>query len=248
MKPAHFLGALLFAVSAMAVNSASAQNTPTKLTQPVVNAQEPGTNPAQEQRNARFRSVYGSAPPAARTPVVAPAAAPVAPAPVAVAAPAPAATPGQPVPAVAPVTVSPQETQRDARFRSAYGSSMPNRAQAAPAPAAAVAPGVAPAVPVASAPAPVQAARVDPDREQRVINFQRQNAISGNPSAQYDLGMRYLKGDGLEKDLEQARHWLSLAAKAGNGRAKKQLAALPAPSNKPAAGSEAPAAPANSTK
>lgn len=38
--------------------------------------------------------------------------------------------------------------------------------------------------------------------------------------------MRYLKGDGLEKDNEQAMTWLNMAAKGGNTRAKKQLDTL----------------------
>lgn len=68
--------------------------------------------------------------------------------------------------------------------------------------------------------------REDPEREQRIISFQRQNAISGNPSSQYDLGMRYVKGDGVEQDDKQALEWLKLSAKRGNSRAKKELAAL----------------------
>lgn len=82
-------------------------------------------------------------------------------------------------------------------------------------------PGVA-GVPVMVRP-PAVPKQADPDQEERIINFQRQNAISGNPSAQYDLGMRYLKGDGVEQDDAQALNWLSLSAKNGNSRAKKQV-------------------------
>jgi len=74
---------------------------------------------------------------------------------------------------------------------------------------------------------PVRAPKkADPDREQRIIEFQKQNAISGNRSAQYDLGMRYLKGDGVEQDDALALQWLKNAAQAGHSRAEKELPAL----------------------
>lgn len=63
----------------------------------------------------------------------------------------------------------------------------------------------------------------DPERQQRIVDFQRQKAISGNPTSQYDLGMRYLKGDGVEQDREQALRWLKMANQGGNNRAAKQL-------------------------
>ena len=66
--------------------------------------------------------------------------------------------------------------------------------------------------------------------EKRVISFQKQRAQEGSASAAYELGLRYLKGDGVEKDAERARQWLALAAKGGSSSAQKKLAELgPAP-------------------
>jgi hypothetical protein len=244
MKTAVIASSLTVAVSLAALPSVNAQNTPTKLTQPIVNAQAnaQAVNPEQEQRDARFRSRYGSAPATSRP---APAAAPAAVAPAAVAVPA---APGvQPAVAV-PLAVPAQRPEDDARFRSRYGSSMPSRAQSAAAAASATAgraPTLAPGtVPVVNA-VPVVATPVrqeDPEREQRIINFQRQNAISGNPSAQCDLGMRYVKGDGVEQDDQLAAKWLKLAAENNNSRAKKQLEALLARMEKNAPSVEEPAA------
>jgi TPR repeat protein len=56
-----------------------------------------------------------------------------------------------------------------------------------------------------------------------VLAFQQQRAQESSTSAQYELGMRYLKGDGVEKDTRQARHWLELAAKGGNTEARYKL-------------------------
>lgn len=204
----------LTAALMVAAPTLPAQVTPTTLTQPIVNAQAQNQAPAVEQRDARFRSVYGnsSAAPAARAPQ---------------AAPPPAAStvvvPAAPQAAVVPAQPSPE----DARFRSVYGSSASRGPAAARAAAAGAPPAVAPGAPTAL---PVVAApvvrREDPEREQRIINFQKQNAISGNPSSQYDLGMRYVKGDGVEQDDKQALQWLKLAADSGHGRARKELAAL----------------------
>ncbi len=179
MKPALFLSTLAVVASIAAVPSLIAQNTPTKLTQPVVNAQAQAQAQAQaaadEQRaarDARFKSSYGSSAPRGPQPVAAPVAPPTA---------LPVAAPAQPGAKAAPPVV-----------------------------------------------APAPARKPDPEREQRVINFQRQNAVSGNPSSQYDLGMRYVKGDGVEKDDKQAMEWLKLAAQNGNSRAQKELTALEA--------------------
>lgn len=42
-------------------------------------------------------------------------------------------------------------------------------------------------------------------------------AVQGNPEAQYNLGMLYLKGLGVGKDPIEAFHWLHLAAEQGLG-------------------------------
>jgi TPR repeat protein len=43
---------------------------------------------------------------------------------------------------------------------------------------------------------------------------------------QWDLGKRYLTGDGVEPDLETARKWISLAAKQGHKEAQRKLSQL----------------------
>ncbi len=224
MKMAPLLGASALIVSLLEAPSGHAQNTPTKLTQPAVNAQAQNQADinAEAPRDPRFTSRYGSARPATAAPT--PAATPAAVRP-------PVAVPAAPGPgAVVPQAPPPPD---DPRFTSRYGSARPQTARAvAPAPAGARPPAVAPAPGSVATPAPVAVPApvrpVDPERDQRILNFQRQNAASGNPSAQYDLGMRYLRGNGVEQDDVQAMEWLKLASQNGDSRAKKELAALQA--------------------
>ena len=60
----------------------------------------------------------------------------------------------------------------------------------------------------------------------KTIEFQKKKAEEGAPTAQYDLGMRYLDGDGLEKNLDLAKKWLNAAATNGNNQAAKKLESL----------------------
>jgi len=53
------------------------------------------------------------------------------------------------------------------------------------------------------------------DQSSNIFKFQQKLAISGNEHAQYKLASMYETGDGTEKDIEQAKHWFALAAKAG---------------------------------
>jgi hypothetical protein len=73
--------------------------------------------------------------------------------------------------------------------------------------------------------------------QRKTIEFQKQRAEAGSDTAQYDLAMRYLKGDGLERDAAKARRWLEKSAKSGNTLAAKKLKELPpeTPAPKPAA-------------
>ena len=64
--------------------------------------------------------------------------------------------------------------------------------------------------------------------EKRVLAFQQQRAREGSASAQYDLAMRYLKGDAVEKDVQRAREWLTTAAKGGSPEAQRKLEQLDA--------------------
>lgn len=60
----------------------------------------------------------------------------------------------------------------------------------------------------------------------KIVEFQKRRAAEGYATAQYDLGVRYLKGDGVEKNPEEARKWLEAAAKQGNSMATQKLAEL----------------------
>ncbi|MBI3875696.1 MAG: SEL1-like repeat protein [Verrucomicrobia bacterium] len=51
-------------------------------------------------------------------------------------------------------------------------------------------------------------------------------AESGSAQAQYDLGLRYLTGDGVEKDDGKAREWLQKSADGGNAQARNKLNSL----------------------
>lgn len=92
-----------------------------------------------------------------------------------------------------------------------------------------------PARPVAPVPHPqAVVTNVVPEKTQeqkdellrKTVEFQKKRAEAGAPSAQYDLGMRYLKGDGVEKDLDLAKKWLNASATNGNSQAIKKLEEL----------------------
>jgi hypothetical protein len=61
---------------------------------------------------------------------------------------------------------------------------------------------------------------------QKIVEWQKKEAATGSAISQYDLGVRYLKGDGLEKDEQLALHWLKVAATNGNDQAVKLLSDL----------------------
>jgi TPR repeat protein len=67
--------------------------------------------------------------------------------------------------------------------------------------------------------------------EQHVVAFQKQRALEGSESAQYELGIRYLSGEGVEKDPKAARYWLKLSAQGGNRQARVKLQELSASSS-----------------
>ena len=50
-----------------------------------------------------------------------------------------------------------------------------------------------------------------------------EQAELGDTSVQYDLGVRYAEGDGVDSDMVQAAHWFSLAAESGDLRAIEAL-------------------------
>ncbi len=65
-----------------------------------------------------------------------------------------------------------------------------------------------------------------PEVEDNILKNQHQGALAGRRISQYDYGMRFLHGNGVEQDVEMARHWLTLAAKQGHTKAKTTLAEL----------------------
>jgi len=88
----------------------------------------------------------------------------------------------------------------------------------------AAAPGAAAVQQPAVDPAKVQAGKEEVERKR--LEYQKKRAEEGSPIAQFDMGLRYMKGDGVEKNLELAEKWFTLAEKNGNVHATKQLAEL----------------------
>ena len=52
---------------------------------------------------------------------------------------------------------------------------------------------------------------------------QIEEAEAGDADAQYEVGIKYLKGHGVEQDTSRAMHWLKLSAQSGNERAAGKL-------------------------
>lgn len=71
--------------------------------------------------------------------------------------------------------------------------------------------------------------------EKKLIEWQKQRAQSGSDNAQYELGVRYLTGKGVEQNDAEAKKWLQKAAAQGHSQAKRKLEEL----NKKAAESTA---------
>jgi TPR repeat protein len=86
----------------------------------------------------------------------------------------------------------------------------------------------APSVPAAAVTNSAKARAEKDAATKRTVEFQRKRAEAGSTSAQYDLGMRHLTGDGVEKNLAEARKWFTAAAKQDHLWSKKKLAELEA--------------------
>jgi TPR repeat protein len=54
------------------------------------------------------------------------------------------------------------------------------------------------------------------NQSSNIFKFQQKLAMNGNVHAQYKLASMYEIGDGVTADIEQAKHWYSLAAEAGS--------------------------------
>lgn len=85
-------------------------------------------------------------------------------------------------------------------------------------------PGTPAAAPAAPA-APLTAEQLEQRsaEEKKKLDQQTERAEKGSDLAQLNLGIRYLNGDGVDKDPKKARKWLEAAAKQGNAGAKKLL-------------------------
>ncbi len=97
-------------------------------------------------------------------------------------------------------------------------------APTAPTAPAVSAPALRPVVRPPIDPAVAKAAREEADR--KAFEFQKKRAEEGSESAQYELGMRYLKGEGVEKDEALARKWLTQSSKNGYTPATRRLEEL----------------------
>jgi hypothetical protein len=86
------------------------------------------------------------------------------------------------------------------------------------------APAAAPRVEPPIDPVKAEAAKADTDKKR--LEFQTKKAEAGADYAQYDLGIRYLNGDGVEKNTDTAKKWLEKAAKNGHSGARKKLQEL----------------------
>ena len=60
----------------------------------------------------------------------------------------------------------------------------------------------------------------------KVVESQMRRAEEGSAQAQYDLGLRYLSGDGVEQNELKALEWLDKAAKSGSKDAERKLQAI----------------------
>ena len=72
-----------------------------------------------------------------------------------------------------------------------------------------------------------QKARIKAERERlnrNALNWQQERAAAGSATAQRSMAMRYLTGDGVEKDEARGMDLLRKAAAGGDSAAQKELA------------------------
>lgn len=97
-----------------------------------------------------------------------------------------------------------------------------------PPPSAPAQPGQPAAAPAAPA-KPVDPAVLKADKDEaakKLVAYQKERAEAGSESCQLALGVRYMTGDGVERDLALSRKWLEASAKQGNDQAPKRLEEL----------------------
>lgn len=78
-------------------------------------------------------------------------------------------------------------------------------------------------------PAKVEVKKVDQKSadDARLMKWQLDEASTGDAFYQYKIGLRYLNGDGVAADPQQAREWLARAAAGGSKEARAALEKLP---------------------
>jgi len=79
---------------------------------------------------------------------------------------------------------------------------------------------------VPAPPPPADAEKAKQEALRKTIEFQKKRAAEGSPSAQYELGLRYLKGDGVDKDEAAGMKLLEESAKQDYTLAKKKIEEL----------------------
>ena len=99
---------------------------------------------------------------------------------------------------------------------------------AKPAPAVPPTSGYTPGA-VPAPPPPADAEKAKQETVKKTVEFQTKRATEGSASAQYELGLRYLKGDGVEVNEKTGRKWLEESAKNNYTLAKRKLEELDAP-------------------
>lgn len=66
------------------------------------------------------------------------------------------------------------------------------------------------------------------EAQKKAVALLQKRATDGSADAQYDLAMRHLKGDHVEKSPTLAKSWLEKAAATGHERSIKKLAEIKA--------------------
>jgi hypothetical protein len=117
-----------------------------------------------------------------------------------------------------------QVTARRITRRITEPNAAANKPAPTPAPAQTTAPAPQPRIITNAVPEKTKEQKEEITR--KTIQFQMKQAEQGAPTAQYDLGMRYLNGDGVEKNLELAEKWFQASATNGNSLAAKKLEEL----------------------
>lgn len=67
----------------------------------------------------------------------------------------------------------------------------------------------------------------DDETRRKVLEFQQRRAAEGSAQAQFDMAIRYLEGDGVERNPARGRELLEQSAKGGFEPAAKKLASFP---------------------